>query len=583
MDRKWWWKFGFLVVTMVLGAAYVYPTLFVKDPSASKFPIKQKINLGLDLQGGLYMVLGVDFNKVMKDVVDRQGAALQSRLKEKQIQTTNLRVVTTTDGGRVDDPQFILDVDPAQKDAARALAKEEYFILRLASEKPNALQFGLTTEYRAELREKTIDQSIEVIRNRIDEFGVAEPTIASQGLDRIVVELPGLSDVDRAKALIGRTAKLEFKIVDEETMNSKNAAQIVAEIEKEKSLKIPGIPGNEAVTMKFSEYVAAVNAAAKGKIPATSEIAFQRMEGPTGATIGYEPYILISRADVTGDDLSDARVSFNQERGTNQPVVSFSLNPKGAATFGRLTGDNLRKRLAIVLDNVVYSAPVIQAQISEHGQITLGRGNMDQMMKEAKDLSIVLRAGALPAQLEFQEQRVVGPQLGQDSIRKGTMAALIGALLVFLFVIVYYKFSGVIAVFSLILNILFVLAILVGLEATLTLPGIAGIALTVGIAVDSNVLIYERIRDELTAGKSLRAAVELGFDKAFRTILDSNISNGAAAIVLLNFGTGPIKGFAVSLMIGIVTTIFTAVFVCRLLIDAYVKNLESRQSKAFSI
>lgn len=583
MERKWWWKFGLLVAMTTLGAAYVYPTLFVKDPSTSKFPIKQKINLGLDLQGGLYMVLGVDFNKVMKDVVDRQGAALQSRLKEKQIQTSNLRLVTTTDGARVDDPQFILDVDPAQKEAARALAKEEYFILRLASEKPGALQFGLTTEYRAELREKTIDQSIEVIRNRIDEFGVAEPTIASQGLDRIVVELPGLSDVERAKALIGRTAKLEFKIVDEETMSSKNAAQLVADIEKEKGLKAPGIPGNESVTMKFSEYVAAINAAAKGKIPATSEIAFQRVEGPTGATVGYEPYILIARADVTGDDLSDARVSFNQESGVNQPVVSFSLNPKGAATFGRLTGDNLRKRLAIVLDNVVYSAPVIQAQITENGQITLGRGNIDQMMKEAKDLSIVLRAGALPAQLEFQEQRVVGPQLGQDSIRKGTTAALIGAILVFLFVMVYYKFSGVIAVFSLALNILFVLAILVGLEATLTLPGIAGIALTVGIAVDSNVLIYERIRDELTAGKSLRAAVELGFDKAFRTILDSNISNGAAAIVLLNFGTGPIKGFAVSLMIGIVTTLFTAVFVCRLLIDAYVKKLESRQSKAFSI
>jgi preprotein translocase subunit SecD len=239
--------------------------------------------------------------------------------------------------------------------------------------------------------------------------------------------------------------------------------------------------------------------------------------------------------------------------------------------------------MAIVLDNIVQSAPVIQSKISDRGQITLGSGDYDAMMKEAQDLSIVLRAGALPAQLEFLEQRIIGPSLGQDSIHKGALASVIGSILVFLFVGFYYRVSGIIAVFSLVLNVIFVLACLVGLEATLTLPGIAGIALTVGIAVDSNVVIYERIREELRHGKNPHGAVESGFQKAFRTIMDANVTNALAAIVLLMYGTGPIKGFAVTLLIGIVTTLFTAVFVCKLVFDAYLYRIDSRGSKELSI
>jgi preprotein translocase subunit SecD len=249
-----------------------------------------------------------------------------------------------------------------------------------------------------------------------------------------------------------------------------------------------------------------------------------------------------------------------------------------------VTGDHIQDRLAIVLDGIVHSAPVIQSRIGGgHGQITLGQGDGDQLMKEAKDLAIVLRAGALPAQLDFLEQRVIGPSLGQDSIRKGAVASLVGSLAVFIFVLLYYRVSGAIAVASLVLNVLFVLASLVGLEATLTLPGIAGIALTVGIAVDSNVVIYERIREELRLGKRPRGAVEAGFQKAFRTILDANVTNAAAAFVLLVYGTGPIKGFAVTMLIGIATTLFTAVFVCKVIFDWYLKVTEDKGAAALSI
>jgi protein-export membrane protein SecD len=386
--------------------------------------------------------------------------------------------------------------------------------------------------------------------------------------------------VQRAKDLIGRTAKLEFRIVDDESMDPRKLADLISQIEKEK-----GLTFKEGET-KFSDYVRQLNEGAKGRIPEGSEVAFERVSSKNvaQATEGATriPYLLFSKAEVTGDDLQDAQVSFDQE--TGQPHVSFTLNPRGADLFDKLTADHIRDRLAIVLDGIVHSAPVIQSRIGGgRGQITLGSGNPDQMMNEAKDLAIVLRAGALPAQLDFLEQRVTGPSLGQDSIKKGATAAVIGSVLVFLFVTFIYRMSGLIAVVSLLLNVLFVLASLIGLEATLTLPGIAGIALTVGIAVDSNVVIYERIREEIRAGKVAVAAVEAGFQKAFRTILDANITNAAAAVVLLEFGTGPIKGFAVTLLIGIVATVFTAVFVCKLIFDAYLKRLESRPNAALSI
>jgi preprotein translocase subunit SecD len=575
MNRNWWWKFGFLVVTIVWSLVYITPTfgpsLLKWDVANSSFPFKQKINLGLDLQGGLYMVLGADFNKVFNEIVDRQATSVEGRLRDKGIPVKSVKVVR--EGYAVDDPRIAVEFDPANRDKIHDLVKAEYWTLRMAGEAAGRLEFGLSREHRTEVRENTINQSIEVIRNRIDEFGVSEPAIASQGTDRIVVELPGVREIERAKSLIGSTAKLEFKIVDDERMNQGQVAAIVAEIEKSK-----GISYKEG--SKFSEYVKAINDNAQGKLPEGTEIAFEKADAP-GQPTQYIPYALISKADVTGDDLADAQVMPDPE--TRRPEVNFSMNPRGAITLQKLTEANKGRRMAIVLDNMVKSAPVIQSAISNSGRITLGTGNYDDILREARDLAIVLRAGALPAQLEFLEQRVVGPSLGQDSIRGGITAGVIGSLLVFVFITFYYRTSGLIAVVSLVLNVLFVLAILVGMEATLTLPGIAGIALTVGIAVDSNVVMYERIREELRAGKGPHAAVDAGFQKAFRTILDANVTNAAAAVVLFMYGTGPIKGFAVTMLIGIVTTLFTAVFVCKLLFDAYLRKIETTGAKALSI
>lgn len=575
MTKVWWGKFALLVATVFFSAMYVYPTIAGLDPETSKFPVKQKMSMGLDLQGGVYMVLGVDFNRVYKEVVSRQAQGMATGFKEKGITVSSTEM---TKDAPIDDPQVEVRYDAAKSAEFKDSVKKEYYTLRLIDDKPGVARLGISREYKADVREKTLSQSIEVIRNRIDEFGVSEPAITSQGTDRVVVELPGVKDVDRAKELIGKTARLEFKIVNDGVMSEGQLAGMIQKAEEEN--KIAYVEGKTA----FSEYAKKINDLLKDKIPAGSEIAFERTKSGLSADAPVQriPYLLFSKVDVTGDDLQDAGVGLNQER--NTPEVTLTFNPKGAVGFDKVTGENVGKRLAIVLDNIVHSAPVLQTRISNgRAVITLGRGNHDQMMKEAKDISTVLRAGALPTQLDFLEQRVVGPSLGQDSIKKGSMASLIGAALVFLFVMFYYRVSGVIAVITLVLNVLFVLACLVGLEATLTLPGIAGIALTVGIAVDSNVVIYERIREEIMHGKGMQSAIESGFQKAFRTILDANVTNAIASIVLLVYGTGAIKGFAVTMLIGIVTTLFTAVFACKVFFDFYLRRLEASGAKSISI
>lgn len=573
MNRSWWYRFIFFLVLLGISVMAIIPTFMNFDPDKSSFPIKSKINLGLDLQGGLYMVLGIDFEKVYADEVKNYISKVQATLKDEGVESSLGSLAKSVDP--MDPTHSIIITNPSSIETAKEIIKKYYsYPLRMTGENDSELTYSLGREFRLEIEQNSVKKSIEVIRNRIDEFGVTEPDILSMGTDKIVVQLPGVKDIERAKSLIGKTAKLEFKIVHDE-LASFPGGQIPLALQKlmEESKKA-GIEYKRG--QRFSDYVAAMNAFYKD-IPKGHQLAFQKILNP--ATNEVEillPYVVESATKLTGEELQDATVRINQE--DNTPYVGLTFKSQGAILFEKITGDNVNRRLAVILDGNVYSAPNIQQRIAGgNAQITLGRGDYNTIMKEARDLSLVLRAGALPVELEFGEQRVVGPSLGADSIARSEKSALIGAFLVLLFIIVYYKISGIIAVKTLIANVIFMLACLVGLEATLTLPGIAGIALTVGMAIDANIIIYERIKEEIAIGTPIREAVETGFSKAFWTILDANLTTAAAGLMLLNFGTGPIRGFAVTLMIGIVCTVYTAYFVSQLSFQFYMDKTHGKK------
>ena len=564
MKRSWWYRFIFLILVVVVSAMSIVPTAFnFKD--SDNFPIKSKINLGLDLQGGLYMILGIDFKKVYKDEVQGYARRLEYSLKDAKGFGLTVGEIDATDEL---DPKIKVNFAASGHVAdAKNLIHENYNgYLRITGEDAKSLQIALTKKVKVEIEDQSVKRSIEVIRNRIDEFGVTEPEIVSQGKDRIIVQLPGVKDIDRAKELIGKTAKLEFKMVNSEVPMS----TITSWLDKVKKAGIEFSKGE-----RYSTYVQKVNAHLAKDLPSGNVLAFEKKVNVKGEVIQMTPYLLESTSRLTGDDLEDARVAFNPQQ--NTPEVSMTLKSRGAKVFGELTGENIGKLMAIVLDGNVYSAPRINTKIPNgRASITLGGNNFSAQLKEAKDLALVLRAGALPVQLDFLEQRTVGPSLGADSISKARYASIIGALIVFAFIIVYYKVSGVFAMITLGLNVMIVLAMLVGLEATLTLPGIAGIALTIGMAVDANIIIYERIREEVRKGVSFYKAVENGFNSAFWTIIDANITTALAGICLLNFGTGPIKGFAVTLLIGIFATVYSSYFISKLFFEFYMDKVEGQ-------
>jgi preprotein translocase subunit SecD len=385
-----------------------------------------------------------------------------------------------------------------------------------------ALRLIMDPKARVQTMKMATDQALETIRNRIDQFGVSEPDIRPQENHRILVQLPGIKDPKRAIELIGKTARLDFKLVDEEN---------------------------------------SLEEALKGNIPPGREILEQVSLDPKTGRQSKIPYLLKRRTLLTGEYITDARVQIDSRY--NEPYVSLSFNARGSRLFERITGDNIGKKLAIVLDDHVYSAPVIQDKISGGKAQITGRFTTD----EARDLAIVLRAGALPAPIKILEERTVGPSLGKDSIEMGFKSMIIGGVIVIFFMIIYYGVSGMIADLALLLNILFIMSGLAFFGATLTLPGIAGIILTIGMAVDANVLIFERIREELRLEKPARAAIEGGYGKALVTILDANVTTFIAALVLFQFGTGPVRGFAVTLSIGIVASFVTAVFMTRVIFD----------------
>ena len=518
------WRTIVVVVVVLAAGVYLLPTV-----NPGMWPHK-KINLGLDLQGGMHLVLEVQTQQVVENTADRLGQEMRSLLKKERIRYLDLK---TMPGGKL--AVELPNLENLEKFEI-FLGKEFGGLSTISKDTEGdrtSVVLGIPQEEATNLKDMAVRQALETIRNRIDQFGVAEPDIRRQGENRILVQLPGVKDTDRAKGLIGKTALLEFKLVDEE---------------------------ND------------VAAALKGSVPRGSEILYQQDIDPvTGQRGNRTPYLLKKRTLLTGANLTDARVQIDNQY--NEPYVTITFDKKGGRIFEKITAENVKKRLAIVLDNRIYSAPVIQEKIPGGQARITGRFSAE----EANDLAIALRAGALPAPVSILEERTVGPSLGSDSIRNGLISMWVGGLLVVLFMVVYYKGSGMIADVALILNIVLIGGGLAALQATLTLPGIAGIILTIGMAVDANVLIFERIREELGLGKTPRAAVDAGYDRATLTILDANVTTLIAAVVLFQFGTGPVKGFAVTLSLGVIASLFTALILSRMIFDYFLTRRKIRR------
>ena len=444
-----------------------------------------------------------------------------------------------------------------------------------------------------------VAQAQEVIRNRVDQFGVAEPTIQRQGENRIIIELPGVQDVQRAKDLVGQTALLEFQILEpaeDRTRLIQRIDQVLAPEdegeEQEEDLLLSSTPesaplssmlspAGEDLTVSGRDLQRVKNLLntpeAQELIPADVEFLFSSKPAGAEGNEFYFLYLVRKRPEMTGHMIQDAFVSIGQVvEYMGQPIINFSTTDEGVRLFSRITGSHIGDRMAIVLDESVYSAPTIQNKISEGRGIITGSGTQE----EAKDLAIVLRAGALPAEVEIIEDRTVGPSLGRDSIEQGKTAAIYSMVLVVIFMVLYYRAAGLVADCALLLNMLFIMAVLAGFNATLTLPGIAGIILTIGMAVDANVLIFERIREELRSGKTVRAAIDSGYGHALSAIIDANVTTFLVGIVLYQFGTGPIRGFALTLCIGIISSLFTAFFVTRTIFELMTRKSEQ---SSFSI
>jgi len=535
VKKKFFWRILLITVTILLSIIFFLPStpLFSSMPEWWKKIMPAKgIILGLDLQGGMHLVFEVEGDKAVDITTERIANSLQDILAKKGFKA---EVRKDTAG---------ITVSPADMNI-RKVIEDNYSALELSDSSEGKAVYKLSSEETRRIKTYAIEQAVEVIRNRIDQFGVAEPTIQRQGVNEIVVQLPGVKDTKRAIDIVGKTAILEFKLLDDE---NPMAAQLPGSI----------LPGEEEKLMQ--EFGT--------KISQEDEILFERVTDEETGKVLKRVYLVKKQTLLTGDFLTEARVNIDTR--FNEPYVSISFNSAGAKLFEEITGANVKKRLAIILDNNVYSAPVIQEKISGGNAQITGSFSMD----EAKDLAIVLRSGSLPTPLNMIQNVTVGPSLGRDSINAGIKAGIIGAILVVGFMIFYYRLSGLIADFALLFNIILLLGALSMLNATLTLPGIAGIILAIGMAVDSNVLMFERIREELRLGKTAGTAVDSGYSKAFWTIFDSHVTTLITAVVLFQFGTGPIKGFAVTLGWGVFINLFTALIGTKTAFDIILSRIK---------
>ena len=500
---------------LILAVTVVFLALF--------YPPKKKINLGLDLRGGMHLVLQVHTEDALRAETDSDMARL--------LDTAQGEGVTGVKGRRTGDAAFTVSAaSPEARDKIAAL-HERFFDNRWGlGRQGEDLVFTMKTPAATEVRNSAVTQAVQTIRNRVDAFGVAEPVIQPLTTGhRILVQLPGVDDPERVRKLIKSTAFLEFRVV-----------------------KFPkgggGVNSREEILANYG-----------GQLPDDVEVLDGDRVDKEQNVVGKLYYAVEKRRTVTGRDLASAKPGAGQ---FNQPVVEFTLKPPGAEAFGELTGKNVGSGLAIVLDGRVVTAPVLKSRISDRGQI---EGSFTQ--QEVQDLVTTLRSGSLPASITYLEERTVGASLGRDAIQDGLRAGVVGTLLVVFTMLLYYRLSGVNAVTALILNIIILFGGMAAFGFTLTLPGIAGVILTIGMAVDANVLVFERIREELRAGRTVRSAIDLGFDRAFTSIIDTHVTTLVSALILLLVGTGPIKGFGITLFIGLLASLFTAVFVSRWLFD----------------
>jgi len=612
MESSWHWRVALIVAVALLSVYLLVPSWFyfrlppdqrnteVYDQSVPRWAPdpKKHLELGLDLQGGIHLALGVDVDRAVKAKVARRADEIADFLRSKEVAFTESRPV---DGGRR------IEVKTASADAVRSTVLDAYDREMFApgGAPEGAVLFAFKDQTLREFQTKAVDQAEKTIRNRVDGWGVKEPDIKRKASSQIQIQLPGFKDPQKAKELLGRTAQLEFKIADDENPALDALRATVPQCPGDRAgpaLPLPegGCWSVESVELPSggSRVTTILAANTRGEVEkliqekanplldsqknvvgigehvaATAEGAFQARY--------YRTYLLRAKTELTGDYIADAFVSGDNSDPLRQgrPVVAFRMTVEGGRLMDKLTSENMRRRMATVLDDKVETAPYIQGRISTNGQITLGSGQTQQRQyEEANEIALVLRSGALPAPVTISEERTVGATLGPELVKKGTVAALIGLAAVLAFMVLYYRASGLIADVALVLNGVLVLAIMSMIGSTLTLPGIAGFVLTLGMAVDANVLINERIREEMRAGRTVKLAVQQGYDRVFWTIVDAHVTTLVAGVVLMQYGSGPVRGFAVTLIIGLLASMFTSIVVTRAIMEYFTRHDTARLS-----
>jgi preprotein translocase subunit SecD len=518
MSNLRWKVITVLTVLVVFAAVGVYPIVAARfGVDAPKFLTSKALKLGLDLKGGVHLVLRVQTDDALRLETETESERLREQLVTAKVTVTSVMPVGVS--------QFKVEgVRPDQDAGFRQAANEVSGNFDRDSGTNGTYTFSMKEIEQKKLREEAVVQARQTIERRVNDLGVSEPSIAQQGSngDQILVQLPGVTDVNRAKEIIRSTGLLELKIVEQGPSSARESLLVGGQVPGGMEI-VPGVSG-------FGD--------------------------TSGATVYY---VVRKAAAVTGRDLRSARPSLDEN---NRPAVSFSLNTEGARKFGKVTGDNVGRELAIILDGRVQSAPRIDSRITSEGRIS---GSFTQ--EEVQNLSLILRSGSLPASLTYLEERTIGPSLGADAIRSGIIASVVGLLLVIAFMLVYYRLSGVNAVVALLFNLIILLGLMAYVGAVMTLPGIAGFVLTMGIGVDSNVLIFERIKEELESQRGVRASINAGFARVFLTLLDTHIAALISAAFLFQFGTGPIRGFAVTLSVGLMSNLFTSTFVSKTLFE----------------